>query len=454
MTTENKRTQDQTRLWIFIAGIVLIVTIAIGAALLFGRQETPPKAELDEIIESTDVSDAKSVTEALGRYGLVFNKRQVRDVELVYSYYYYKETPPAGELAYNVATLFIEHYYDDIDLSDKDAVTTALMKCYTASVGDPYSYYYTPEEYEQYLSELEGDTTKVGIGVIVTANYEQVSLRVSTVLPGSAAEAAGVKKGDYVIAVDGSRIEDVGIDGLMDLIAGEIGSTVEVTVLRGEDEIVLTAVRTQISDVSVIYEMMDNKIAYIQVLQFKANTPDKFKVAVDAALDAGAEGIVFDMRGNPGGLLDAVVEMIDYIAPDGVRIASFTMGKSSPTVYTAADGHSVDLPITVLCNGGTASAGELFTAAMRDYGKDGVLDVSIVGETTYKKGVMQTSYEISGGYALKLTVAFYNPPCDVNYDGVGVVPNCPIANEGEADDQLAAAIAEIERMITKNGGGL
>ena len=454
MINESKRTVDQTRLWIIIACIALIISIAVGAALLIGKKETLPKDELSANIEGTDVSGCSSVADAFSKYGFAFNKRQVRDVELYYTYYYYKSLPDVATVAKMSAQLFVEKLYDTIDMTDKNAVTTGLLKCYTASVGDPYSYYYTPEEYEEYLSSLEGDTTKVGIGVIATSDYEKVSVKITAVLPGSAAELAGVKKGDYIVAVDGVRLSDIGIDSLMQLVAGEIGTTVELTVLRNGEELTLTATRIEIPDVTVTYELLDGNIAYIQVIQFKANTPKQFKSAVDRAIGSGAQGFIFDMRSNPGGLLDAVVEMIDYVAPDGQRIASFTMGKSSPTVFIAQDGHSIDLPITVLCNGGTASAGELFTAAMRDYGNDGILDISIVGETTYKKGVMQTSYPLSGGYALKLTVAFYNPPCDINYDGIGVVPNYPVVNEGENDDQLDAAVSEILRIITENGSGL
>lgn len=452
---ETNRTQSTTRVLIIVACILLCIALAVGAILLFGgKNEMPEKDELRATLEEKDLSSYSNVTSALAATGLVFDKQDVRDVELVYKYYYYKDTPPVGEHARSIVNLFLDNFYDTIDISDKDAVTTALLKCYTASVGDPYSFYYTPEEYQEYLSGLTGETAKVGIGVVVHADYLDVSITITAVLPGSPAEAAGVKKGDSVIAVDGVKIKDVGVDAILDAVAGEVGTEVTLTVLRDGEELTLTATRNTFTDVTVTYEMLEGSIGYVQVIQFKENTPDQFKKAVDKLVNEGAVGMIFDMRSNPGGLLDAVVEMIDYIAPDGQRIASFTMGKSNTTVFTSDDGHSLDLPITVLCNGSTASAGELFTAAMRDYGDWGVMKVSIVGTTTYKKGVMQTSYNLSGGTAIKLTVAFYNPPCNINYDGVGVVPNLTVEHESGKDVQLDAAITEIQRMLTELGSGL
>ena len=231
------------------------------------------------------------------------------------------------------------------------------------------------------------------------------------------------------------------------LIAGEVGTEVSLTVKRGDDVLTIVATRRELSDVTVLYELDENKIGYILVSQFKENTPEQFYEAIDYMTENGAVGIVFDMRNNPGGLLDAVVAMIDYIAPDGNRIASYQIGTDSKTVFTAEDGHSVNLPIAVLCNGNTASAGELFTAAMRDYGKSGVLNTVIVGETTYKKGIMQSSFSLFDGSAIKLTIAFYNPPSDVNYDGFGVEPDVRITNDGETDDQLNAAKEAIINMI-------
>ena len=455
MINENKRTLDQTRLWIVITCVVLILAISICVLFSCQTKKTLPKDEIRQKLAENDLSSYSYVADALFDSGISVNKTKLKYVEDIYAAYYYKELPPMGEFCEAIAELFLTEYYDVIDVTSKKAVTDAILRCYTRCSGDKYSDYFTAEEYAAYLGDISGSETKVGIGVLVTVNYLDNTIQVTAVLPGSAAEAAGVKRGDLVVGVDGERIEDLGAEALMVRMAGEVGTEVKVTVLRGDEELTLTAVRAQLSDITVVHEMLDGNIAYIQVIQFKETTFAQFKEAVDAVVAAGAQGIVFDMRNNPGGLLDSVVDVIDYIAPDGKRIASYTMGKYDPTVFYSDDGHSLtDLPITVLCNGNTASAGELFTAAMRDYGRDGTLNVSIVGEVTHKKGIMQQSLTLSDGSGIKLTVAFYNPPCDINYDGVGVVPNCPVINEGESDDQLIKAIEEINRMLTEKGQGI
>lgn len=443
----NRATKRASRILI----LVFILSLIIGALFVFTSCKPTAPTTKDEIISSVEAGpkEGKKLSECIVQYGVNVSKNKLNSAESIYKQYYYKTIPAASELAHSAMLIFAEKYIDTVDLADRTAVTDAILNSYVEAIGDPYSNYFTKEQYKEYVGSLSGDENKVGIGVMIEANYQDVTLRVTSVLPGSSAEAAGVKKGDYIIGVDGKYIEDEGIDGLYSLISGDVGTEVKIHVRRGGEELVLTAIRIEISDVTVVYEMMENKLAYIQVIQFKETTTEQFRKAVDDAIADGAVGIVFDMRDNPGGLLDSVVAMIDYIVPDGKRIASYTIAKNAPTIYTSKDGHSVDLPITVLCNGGTASAGELFTAAMRDYGKDGTLDVRIIGENTYKKGVMQTSIEIYDGTAIKLTVAFYNPPCDINYDGVGVIPDVevPTPETDEVDTQLERAITELLSLI-------
>ena len=166
----------------------------------------------------------------------------------------------------------------------------------------------------------------------------------------------------------------------------------------------------------------------------------------------GAVALVIDVRYNPGGLLSSVVSVIDYLTPDadGRRIASFTQSGQEYVYYTS-DGHSVDLPIAVICNEGTASAGELFTAAMRDYGKDGVLDTVIVGTTTYGKGVVQSSYTLYDSSGITYTIGYYNPPSDVNFDGIGVIPEVEAKEVEGKDAPLDTATKEVLKLINTNG---
>lgn len=470
MINQAKKRINDTQLWIIIASVALVLALTVGAiSFIIGNSNFRSESlEKDVIIQNLEEYKAKlqessnpknhsSVADALSDLGFAVNKKKFKNVELAYEQYFYKELPSIGELTVSCATLYLEHFYDTIPKDNKSSTTVYMLKCYVRSVGDPYSEYYTQEEYAEFMGSMTGTETKVGIGVMLQANYEENTMKITSVLPGSAAEIAGIVRGDYIVAIDGQRVADVGIDTAMTLVAGEVGTTVKITVLRGSEEIEIPVIRAQLSDVTVTGEMLEGNIAYVQVIQFKENTPSQFMNKVAELKAQGAVGFVFDMRGNPGGSLDAVVEMIDYIVPDGHRIASYTIGQTSKTVYTSDDGYSLDLPVTVLCNGGTASAGELFTAALRDFGEWGLMDVCLVGEQTYGKGVMQSSFNINNGEGLKLTMAFYNPPCDVNYDGIGVLdvskPNQHfVQNEGDEDTQLAVAIERLNDLINAKNG--
>ena len=477
MAKQVKKAKNDTQIYVIIAAVALILAIAVGAIFFFRgsggyRTESSERGEIQNALElyEADSSDSplygktySSVADILYELGFALNKQKIKNVEAVYAAYYYKQLPDAKTLAISTARLYLENYYDTVPVTDKETTTTYLLKCYTDSVGDKYSFYYTKDEYSLFLDDLSGEEERIGIGVMAESNYEANTVKITSVIHGSPAEAAGIKRGDLIVAVDGVRIEEIGVIAIINKISGEIGTEVEITVLRDGVEITLTAVRDKISDITVTYDVIEGNIGYIQIIQFKATTPAQFKAAVDDLLyTKRVDSIIFDLRNNPGGELNAVIEMIDYVVPDGHQLASYTIAKTNKTVFYSDDGHRIDLPMVVLCNGGTASAGELFTAALRDFGEWGMLDVSIVGEQTYGKGIMQSSFNINGGEGIKLTVAFYNPPCNVNYDGVGVmvIPNegeepttvvkhLVVENNGDTDSQLSAAILEIAELKNK-----
>ena len=477
MAKQVNRTRNDTQIYVIIAAIALILAIAVGAIFFFQglggyRRESSERDEIQIAIDLYEGNSTESelygkdytyVADALYDLGFALNKQKIKNVEAVYATYYYTDMPDVKTLAISTARLFLENYYDTVSKNDRETTTTYLLKCFVSAVGDPYSYYFTSEEYSLFLGDLSGSEEKIGIGVMAETNYEKNTVKITSVISDSPAERAGIKRGDLIVAVDGERIEDIGAIAIVNNIAGELGSTVEITVLRDGVEITLTAIRERISDITVAYDLLDGNIGYIQIIQFKTTTPAQFREAVDYLVDEiGVDSVIFDLRNNPGGELNAVLEMIDYVVPDGHQLASYTIGKSSTTRFYSEDGHSIDLPTVVLCNGGTASAGELFTAALRDFGEWGMLDVSIVGEQTYGKGVMQSSFNINGSEGVKLTVAFYNPPCDVNYDGVGVmvipeegeeptttVRHIVVSNDTDTDSQLNAAILEIAELKNK-----
>jgi carboxyl-terminal processing protease len=210
---------------------------------------------------------------------------------------------------------------------------------------------------------------------------------------------------------------------------------VTVTVLRGQTNIDFNVTRRAVVQKTVKYTIDENKIACIKITSFKDNTTQLFKEAVDSAERDGAVAIIFDLRSNLGGYLHAVTSMLSYLVPEGTRIVSYydTYTKKEVIDY-ATDNHTLTIPCAVLCNNYTASAAELFTSALRDYNDMGIIDATIIGTNTYGKGVMQDVFSIGGGCKIKLTMAYYNPPCDKNYDGVGVIPDVAVENSDNSVD--------------------
>ncbi len=352
------------------------------------------------------------------------------------------------------AASFLENYYDKIDIGNKTQVTDAMLDCFVSALGDPYSAYRPPVETDEYLTDMSGKFG--GIGVMVEYNDTDESIMVNTVYPDSPAEKAGVKVGDFIIAVDGKTVDEVGYLNAVNYVRGEIGTKVELTLLRGDQTVTVVATRAEVEEINAAYEIdTENNIGYVQIVAFKKNTADQFKAAIDALEAAGVDGIVFDLRNNPGGYVDSVVSVISYLVPNGTLVMSYQYkGRDRTVRLTRDDGedHVVDLPFVVLCNEYTASAGEIFTAALRDYRNSKMLDATIVGTTTYKKGVMQDTYYYPlDESTVTLTVAYYDPPCGINYDGIGVTPDRVVEYDGgETDNQLEAGIEELKKLINAN----
>jgi carboxyl-terminal processing protease len=216
--------------------------------------------------------------------------------------------------------------------------------------------------------------------------------------------------------------------------------------LRGDAELEFTITRKKVVEESVSYSIHENKIAYIKISSFKENTVKQFKDAIDDVVENGAVGIIYDLRSNPGGYLSTVVSMISMISPKGATIVSFSNDYGPPV--KDSNHSSLELPTVVICNENTASAAELFTAAMRDFGDTfEYFDVTLVGTKTFGKGIMQSTYLFTDDSSITLTVAFYNPPSGINYDGIGITPDVIVTESESGVAQLEAAYNEISKMI-------
>ena len=214
------------------------------------------------------------------------------------------------------------------------------------------------------------------------------------------------------------------------MIRGEEGTEVVVTVRRdGETEDrEIRITRALVKNITVSYEMLQGNIGYIQVDQFIDNTPDQFIEAVDELTAQGATSLVFDLRNNPGGLLSAVVKMLDYLIDDNAKVDGadaagdilYTIDKDDKMIdkYGCSDNHSVDLPMAIIVNEYSASASEVFTSCMRDYGK-----ATVVGTTSFGKGIVQTVLPLKDGSAIKITIAKYYTPARAEIHKIGIEPD-------------------------------
>ena len=451
------------RIIILILALVLVVALICAAVVSAFMNDTGAmttrediEAKLTELGE-TDLGHSY-VANHLTDYGIGgFDASRLRNVEFYFNTKYAGDLPSIPVMAYETASLFMEYYFDRVDHSDRDTLTTAIIHCYVESTGDDYAVYRLPEEVEEFTDDMSG--TFVGIGVSVIQTEDPVTgklaeVLVDSVMPGSGALDAGVLPGDLIVAVDGTSIYDLTSNQLISMIRGDAGTRVVITVSRGGESIDISCERRKIVESTVEYKV-EGRIGYITITSFKSNTDELFKEALSYMYTMEVEGIVFDVRRNPGGYLDSVLNVLDTIVGADTPLASYEDASGMVVNYTST-GRGVPLlvPAVVLCNEYTASAGELFTAAMRDYNDMGIIDAEIVGVTTFGKGIMQSTYSFFDGSSITLTSAFYNPPSGINYHNIGITPDHVVSESAEGDAQLDAAIAVLNRMIVESNGDL
>lgn len=315
-------------------------------------------------------------------------------------------------------------YIGDID---DDKLISAVLNGYIYGTGDRYGEYMSPEEYKQFVGDLEGEFQ--GIGISVVENAESGCLEVVSVMPDSPALKAGVLVGDIIVSVGGESVAEMGADVALSRLLGKAGTFAEFSVARGGDitsVIPFSIERGYVTEQTVFYHMYDDgtgEIGVIMILSFDGKTADQFAQAVEELQNQGARALIFDVRYNPGGVLDSIVEILDTILPEGPIVRIENSDGSVEVLDSDAD--EMNLPMAVLVNGSTASAAELFSSALQDYKK-----AVLVGTTTYGKGCMQQIVRLADNSAIRVTTNMYDPPFSDNYDGIGVVPDVVI----EADD--------------------
>lgn len=333
-------------------------------------------------------------------------------------------------------TIVDEYYKDDVDL---DAMKDGMYKGYISGLGDPYSVYYNPEETEKLNESLSGEFG--GIGALLRMDEEVGYVRVLNVYEGSPAEAAGLKNDDYIYKVDGKDMGGMDISEVVSYIRGEKGTEVNITVVRGAEaeEIETTAVRDIIEAQTVTHEMLDNKIGYIVITEFDDVTYDQYEAALTELEDQGMEKLIVDVRNNPGGNLEIVRQIADRMLPEGT-VVSTKDKNGKEEVLKSDEENQFNKPLVVLVNGMSASASEIFAGAIQDYGTG-----TLVGETTYGKGIVQQIFSLKDGSSVKVTVSEYFTPKGRSIHGKGIEPDEVVPfewndEEEVPDNQLRRAI--------------
>lgn len=329
----------------------------------------------------------------------------------------------ATEMDYETKVEFILSYLKAYYLNDLDdeTIETALAKGLMANIGDKYATYYTPEEFQEQISSVNG--TYAGIGVRIVENDDGY-IEVYEVFDGSPAQEAGIHVKDLIVEADGQRDFET-MDELVAIVTGEEGTTVDIVVERDGEEIPMTVERRAIETESVYSTMMDDTVGYIQITSFNAASVQQFRDAIDSLLEQGMTSVIMDLRNNPGGDYDSVVSMIDRIVPEGTIVS--TENKEGITSTESSDAECLDIPIVLLVNENTASAAELFTMALHDYDM-----AEIVGTTTYGKGIVQSIYQLPDGSGLKFTTEKYYGPAGECIQDVGITPDYEVEIPEEA----------------------
>ena len=349
----------------------------------------------------------------------------------------------------DLTALIKAYYYENVDEED---LTEGLYKGLFASLGDPYSAYYTEEEYEEMM--ISASAQYNGIGAVLQQDPKTMRVKIVKVYDGTPAQQAGLKAEDTVVMVEEIDARSMELSELVTHIRGKENSKVRLIITReGEfEEQEFKVKRAQVDVPTVEGMMMDDTIGLIVINEFGKATGADFKQTVQQLQAEGMKKLIVDLRDNPGGMLESVTEVMDYILPEGLIV--YIEDKYGNRQEEKSDAeHYLDLPLAVLINGNSASCSEIFAGAIRDYDY-GIL----IGTTTFGKGVVQTVRPLADNSAIKLTTAKYFTPKGENIHGTGIAPDIELkykytgkikagaSYDYTKDNQVKRAIKELKKM--------
>lgn len=346
----------------------------------------------------------------------------------------------------NMLQEYIDAYY--LDDYEQENLESGLLNGFMSGLGDPYSCYYTKEDYQSLTEEDSGEYK--GIGITVMQDSLTGEVVIEQVMKDQPAYKAGIESGDVITAVDNEKVEGLRLNEVVHRIKHSKDEKVKISISREEKELEFLVDKANIVIQSVESEMKEGTIGYISVSQFIENTDEQFIEAVDKLEKEGMTGLVLDLRDNGGGLVDSCVNMVSRIIPEGDLIV-YTEDKNGGKIeYNSNSDKVLDVPIVILVNEDTASASEIMTGCLKDYGL-----AEVLGTQTFGKGIVQSIVPFVDGSAMKLTVAKYYTPKGNDIHKVGIEPDIKMEisetewkaaqKNPEKDTQLKKAIRLLQQ---------
>ena len=369
------------------------------------------------------------------------------------------------KLAYLDDLINILYYYD----KDNTKVEDAMFAGYLKALGDNYAEYYPPKKFEEF-TEKTTEGVYYGIGCLVTQDRKTKDCKITTVYENSPAEKGGLKIDDIFVSIDGINVRGDTLESIIEKIRGTEGTKRDIVVYRDSEKqnVSLTVYCGKVDIKLISSNIYEDNIGYIDISEFTGKASQQFETEVNKLLDKDVKGLIIDLRGNPGGELMTVCQMMDYLIKD--RDGRYTLNQKEQIFETgktllvyikekneivdaayASDNHSVELPIVILTDYSTASAAELFTETLRDYKK-----AKVVGVKTFGKGVVQNMIPYEDGSAFKFTVSEYFPPSGYSIDMKGILPDYSLDSAGievqyNKDNNIVVYDDELEIVFNRDG---
>ena len=312
-----------------------------------------------------------------------------------------------------IKTILDKYYLNDID---EDKAVEGALEGYVSSLGDPYTEYIPKDEMEDYKSNLMGNY--VGVGIYMAQNTKDNTIVVLSPIKYSPAEEAGILPGDVIKKINGVEYKGEDMTAASNNIKGEEGTTVTLEIQRGQEIKTFEITRKKITTNPVVSEKLDNNIGYLEVTSFDEDTAENFKAKYEELKSQGITSLIIDLRNNGGGLVEQALKIADYIVPKGKDLLVTVDKDKKEKVEKSKEDVLIDMPIVVLVNENSASSSEILAGALKDLN-----EATIVGTTTYGKGVIQQLLTLKSGAGLKVTVEEYYTPNRTKINGVGIEPN-------------------------------